>query len=96
MARYYDQNQGEAVIYKPGDLVWLDGKDLQTDRPSKKLAEKQYGPFKVTKVVSPNAYQMDLPLSMKIHPVFNTVKLSPSHQDTIPGRPASHWPAPVM
>ena len=96
MARYYDQNRGEAVIYKPGDLVWLDGKDLQTDRPSKKLAEKRYGPFKVTKVVSPNAYQLDLPLSMKIHPVFNTVKLSPFHQDTIPGRPASHWPAPVI
>ena len=33
MARYYDQNQGEAaVIYKPRDLVWLDGKDpKQTD-----------------------------------------------------------------
>ena len=86
MARYYDQQRGVAVNYKVGDQVWLDGKDIQTNRPSKKLSDRRYGPFKVTKVVSPNAYQLQLPPTMKLHPVFHTVKLRPYFPDTIPGR----------
>lgn len=96
MARYYDQNRKEAVTYKVGDKVWLDGKDIRTDRPSKKLEDKRYGPFKVTEVVGPNAYRLQLPASMKIHPVFNTVKLRPFFEDPIPGRRVPSRPPPVI
>ena len=96
MARFYDQHRDQGVSYKVGDMVWLDGKDLRTDRPSKKLEDKRYGPYKVTKVVGPNAYQLKLPPSMKIHPVFNTVKLRPFHPDTIPGRKPPSRPPPVI
>ena len=96
MARYYDQNRQEAVTYNVGDLVWLEGKDIHTNRPSKKLDDKRYGPFKVTKVVGPNAYELKLPASMKIHPVFNTVRLRPYQQDGIPGRKAPPPPPPVI
>ena len=96
MARFYDQNRGEAISYKVGDMVWLDGKDLKTDRPSKKLEDKRYGPYKVTKVVGPNAYELKLPSTMKIHPVFNTVKLRPYHADAIPGRKPPSRPPPVI
>jgi hypothetical protein len=96
MARFYDQHRGEAPSYQVGDMVWLEGKDLKTDRPSKKLDDRRYGPFKVTKIVGPNAYQLKLPSSMKVHPVFNTVKLRPYHQDTIPGRKAPTRPGAVI
>jgi hypothetical protein len=96
MARFYDQKRGTAASYKVGDMVWLDGKDLKTDRPSKKLEDKRYGPYKVTKVVGPNAYELKLPPSMKIHPVFNTVKLTPFHKDTIVGRKVPSRPPPVI
>jgi len=97
MARYYDQQRGVAVSYKVGDQVWLDGKDISTDRPSKKLSDKRYGPFKIVKVVSPNAYQLELPSTMKLHPVFHTVKLRPYFPDSIPGRTVSHpRPPPVV
>jgi hypothetical protein len=66
MAGYYDQSRKEADIYKLGDKVWLEGKDIQTDRPSKKLEDKRYGPFEITKVIGPNAYELKLPASMKI------------------------------
>jgi hypothetical protein len=33
---------------------------------------------------------------MKVHPVFNTVRLRPYHKDTIPGRVAPPRPAPVV
>lgn len=96
MARFYDQTRGEAISYKPGDFVWLDGKDILTNRPSKKLSDRRYGPFKITKVVSPNAYQLQLPPSMKIHPVFSTVKLRPFHPDTIEGRHPPPRPPPEI
>ena len=86
MARYYDRNRQQAVDYKVGDKVWLEGKDIQTNRLSKKVDDKRYGPFKVTEIIGPNAYKLDLPASMKIHSVFNTVKLRPYLADTIPGR----------
>ena len=96
MARYYDQHRETGVSYNVGDKVWLDGKDIQTDRPSRKLADKGYGPFKITKVISPNAYKLSLPASMKVHPVFHTVKLRPYHPDSIEGRPVPKRPNPVI
>lgn len=96
MARYYDQHRDTAVSYNVGDKVWLDGKDIQTDRPSRKLADKRYGPFKISKVISPNAYKLNLPASMKVHPVFHTVKLRPYQPDSIEGRPVPKRPNPVI
>jgi hypothetical protein len=96
MARYYDQPRKEADIYKPGDKAWLEGRDIQTDRPSKKLEDKRYGPFEITQVIGPNAYELKLPSSMKIHPVFNVAKLRPFHEDTIQGRIPPVRPPPVV
>ena len=96
MARYYDQNKQEPVIYKVGNKVWLEGKDIKTDRPCKKLEDKRYGPYRITKVVDLNAYQLHLPPSMKVYSVFNTVKLRPALEDTIIGRKAPARPAPVV
>lgn len=49
------------------------------------------------KVVSESAYQLELPPTMKLHPVFNTVKLRPYYPDTIPGRQSPpQRPAPVV
>ena len=96
MARYYDRNRQQAIDYKVGDKVWLEDKDIQTNRPSKKLDDKRYGPFKVTEIIGPNAYKLDLSASMKIYPVFNTVKLRLYLADTIPGREPPPRPPPVI
>ena len=96
MARYYDQNRQEATTYEVGDKVWLDGKDLRTGQPSKKLSDRRYGPYKVTKIVGPNSYKLKLPQSMKIHPVFNTVKLRPYLKDPISERKQPSRPPPVI
>jgi len=95
MAKFYDRHRGIPTKYKVGDMVWLDGKDLKTDRPSKKLDDKRYGSYKITKVVGSNAYELKLPTSMKIHPLFNVVKLMPYHPDTVGRKPPSR-PPPVI
>lgn len=38
----------QPVNFDIGDLVWLNGKNLRSDRPTKKLDDKMYSPFKIT------------------------------------------------
>ena len=37
MAKFYDRGRGEAPAFKVGNKVWLDGRDIKTDCPTKKL-----------------------------------------------------------
>ena len=60
-----------------GDSVLLSTEHLSLkdkDR-TKKLLSKFIGPFKVKRVVSKVAYELDLPSTMQIHPVFHLSKL---------------------
>jgi hypothetical protein len=60
--------------------VWLEGYNLSTNRPSKKLSDKRYGPFKIISKVGAAAYKLRLPRTWKsVWPVFNELLLSPYH-----------------
>jgi hypothetical protein len=66
------------------DQVWLEGKNLKFPHQATKLNPKCYGPFRVIKEISPVAYQLQLPPSWNIHPVFHASLLlsyskAPSH-----------------
>jgi hypothetical protein len=58
-----------APDFQVGDIVFLSAKDLCTTRSSRKLDWKKMGPFPIKRIVSPYAYELDLPQTMKIHPV---------------------------
>jgi hypothetical protein len=67
--------------YAVGDEVLLSTRDLRlaadsstVDRASK-LTARFVGPFRVTRVINPNAYELDLPAQLRIHPVQNVSKL---------------------
>ena len=47
-----------------------------------KLTPKCYGPFQITKEISPVAYQIALPPSWGIHNVFHASLLSLYHETT--------------
>ena len=71
MARFYDAHRSEAPTLKVGDKVWLDAVNIKTTRPVKKLDDRWFGPFPITKTISRNAYRLRLPTAFKgIHPVF--------------------------
>ena len=63
--------------YRIGDKVWLEGTNLKLSHPSSKLAARRYGPFKVSKVISPVVYQLELPTAWKIFNTFHAALLSP-------------------
>ena len=49
MAKYYNWRQTLTSDYQPGDKVYLDTSDIQTNRPSRKLSHHRLGPFPKSK-----------------------------------------------
>jgi transposase InsO family protein len=72
------------VTFQVGHKVRLSTANLQLPSTmSKKLVARYIGPFTVEKVVSPVAYKLKLPKTLRIHPVFHVSLLQPWHKDTV-------------
>jgi hypothetical protein len=90
--RYSDQadrNREPAPRFLPGDLVWLTTRNIRTRRPSRKLDHRRAGPFQVLEdphLRTPYAVRLELPPSMKIHPVRHVSELEPAATDAFPGQ----------
>ena len=57
---------------------------------ARKFTERYIGPFRVKKVVNANAYELELPPGMKIHPTINISQFKEYHDGSaaFPTRPA--------
>ena len=78
--RQYDKHKANAIDYQPGDLVWLDAKNIRTTRTSAKLDVLWHGLFIVKEKVGTAAYQLQLPDHpswRRKHDVFNERLLKP-------------------
>ena len=73
LARYtmWNRFRSNFVPYETGDKVWLEAWNLKRNMADPKFAPKREGPFKIKKILSPLSYQLELPQSWKIHPVFH-------------------------
>ncbi|SLM33715.1 reverse transcriptase domain protein [Lasallia pustulata] len=78
-AKYYNSNRKKGPSLEEGDKVYLLQRNIQTDRPAKKLDHTKLGPFRIKKTLGPDVYKLELPKSMKIHPVFHITVLEPAH-----------------
>jgi RNase H-like domain found in reverse transcriptase/Integrase zinc binding domain/Chromo (CHRromatin Organisation MOdifier) domain len=78
-----------------GDLVFLNRKNIKTARPVRKFDDKFFGPFAIKRIINPVAYELDLPSSMRIHPVFHVSLLEPKPPATIPTLISPPPPDPV-
>jgi len=74
MRKYADRKRSEVEEYKVGDWVFLSTKDLKYQmkgRQLEKLTERFIGPYQVKGIISTNAIELDLPSTVRIHPVVN-------------------------
>ena len=74
MRKYANKKRSDADEYKVRDLVMLSTKDLKyqmVGRRTEKLTEKFVGPYRVKEIISSNAVKLELPSTVKIHPVVN-------------------------
>jgi hypothetical protein len=55
-AEQADKRCREGIELNPGDRVWMDARNISTQRPSKKLDWKHLGPYEILVVISPWAY----------------------------------------
>jgi len=90
MRRYTDPGRKEPPAYQVGDLVMLNGRNIKTRRPSKKMDHKNHGPFQIEKTISPLAVRLTLPRKWKIHNVFHVSLLEPyrTSEDRTPPDPS--------
>ena len=58
------------VIFEVDNLVWVNGKNLRSERPNKKLNHRMYSPFKIIATYD-NAYELQLPSGFHAHLTFN-------------------------
>ena len=77
--KFINQKAGRAPPsqFAVGDQVWLEGSHLRLPHQLTKLAPKRYGPFKIIKQINLVTYQLTLPATWQIHPVFHALLLSP-------------------
>ncbi|GMG18316.1 unnamed protein product [Phytophthora fragariaefolia] len=84
MKSYYDKNR-LAQDFKPGDMVLLDGRNLDIRHKgfaqAKKLAPRFIGPYPVVKQVHHDSYELRLSKGLKLHPIFHTSLLKPYRSD---------------
>lgn len=74
MKQMVDRHRTEKE-FNPGDWVFLKLQPYRQfsveKRHYQKLAKRYYGPFKVLRKIGPVAYELELPETARIHPVFH-------------------------
>jgi len=76
--KYANRKRSKPEEYRVDNWVLLSTKDLKFQiqgRYSEKLIEQFVGPYKVKRIISTNAIELELPSTMKIHPVVNVSRV---------------------
>ena len=81
--------------FQINDKVMLSRRNIRTNRPSEKLDMVWIGPFTIVEQINDASVRLDLPDSLRIHPVFHVSLLEPYVSNTIPNRVVAP-PPPVI
>jgi hypothetical protein len=91
MIQQTDDKRTLDVPFKQGEQVMLSTKNLKLKHGCNKLMPRFVGPFTVSAQISPVAFRLELPKTMRIHNVFHTSLLKPWKQRE--GEETPHPPA---
>jgi hypothetical protein len=94
-SHYADQHRRDHVPFQTGDRVLLASKNLQLvgdSQRTRKLTARYLGPFSVIRPIGENAYELQLPANIRIHPIVNVSQLKKYHDGSaaFPDRRAPH------
>ena len=74
----------------------MENKNIHSNRPSKKLDNKRYGPFRISKDIGSGAFELELPEGWMIHNVFNKDLLIRCVEPKFQGQCRNPAPSPVI
>ena len=83
---FVDKFRKESPSFQIGDKVWLLRRNIKTKQPCDKFDSKTLRPFCIQEQINPVAYRLELPTSMKVHPIFHVSLLKAYKESTISGR----------
>ena len=81
---------------KVGDNIWLENKNIHLNQPSKKLDNKRYGPFRISRDISLGAFQLELSEGWMIHDIFNEDMLTRCVEPKFKGQHEEPAPPPTI
>src|SRR5260221_5611180 len=88
-----DHQRIPSPAFRIGDRVYVKAKFFCTTQPSRKLAEKNLGPFEIIGTPGTHSITVHLPQQFRgVHPVFHVSQLEPAFTNPFPHR--QHTPAP--
>ncbi|KEP45651.1 putative Transposon Tf2-1 polyprotein, partial [Rhizoctonia solani 123E] len=67
--------------FEIGEKIWILAKNIQLKSSSPKLTNRRIGPFPIKAKLSDWAYEVELPETLKIHPVFYVGLLTKAIED---------------
>jgi len=94
MKKQFDKKRRNPQELQEGENVWLEAKNIHSNRPSKKLDQKRYGLFKILKAIGQGAFQLKLPEGWMIHNVFNEDLLTQCQEPYYKGQHMEPAPPP--
>ena len=94
MRRIADEWKNTFIPFKKGDKVWLDMRNIKTTN-NPKIGPQREGPFKISDILEPLTYWLNLPTSWQIHNIFHAVLLRPYIENKIHGANFP-WPPPEL
>jgi hypothetical protein len=65
IAKKYYNTHKKKISFAIKDEILINTKNLRVRKPCKKLTNRYIGPFKVSKTVSLNAYELELPIAYR-------------------------------
>ena len=71
MKNQFDKKRKSPQKLKAGDNVWLESKNIHSNRSSKKLDNKRYRPFRISKDIASGAFELELSEGWMIHNIFH-------------------------
>jgi hypothetical protein len=87
MATQFNRKVCRTPQWDIGDKVWLNSRQISASRTSPKLEHRWLGLFPIPSQISPSAYRLTLPNSMRgVHPIFHVSVLRKHDVDTITQR----------
>ena len=69
--KQFNKKRRNSQGLKVGDNMWLENKNIHSNQPSKKLDNKRYGPFRISKDIELEVFELKLSEGWMIYNVFN-------------------------
>jgi len=94
--KQFDKKRWNPQGLKVGDNVWLENKNIHSNKPLKKLDNKRYGPFRISKDIGLETFQLELQKGWMIHNVFNEDLLTRCIKPKFKGQHEEPAPLPII